>query len=162
MLTLPRALGSAAGIAAAALITAAGATAAPPAPTHAHSAASSAARSASAAANKFAPFLRGWYGHDRILDVNKQGVVHEKFLTGCCPPMSRYTLQLSHVHRDADGHPVARVKVTKVRIDHGGYRFPGVHKGSTGRAVIKHHVYKDTLLKSTFCDQHAPAGTCGA
>jgi hypothetical protein len=155
MLIVPRAV---IGAAAAALVTIAGATAASATgPSHPRTAAA-----AQHATNKFQPFLRGWFGHDRILDINKDGVVHEKFLSGCCPPVSRYTLQLSHVHRDANGHPVARVKVTKVRIDHGGYRFPGVHKGSTGRAVIKHHVYKDSLLKSTFCDSHAPAGTCGA
>lgn len=112
--------------------------------------------------NQFKPFLRGWYGHDRLLNITKKGVAHESFLSGCCPPESRYTLKLSNVHRDAQGHPVAHVRVTAIHIDHGGYRFPGVHVGSTGRAVIKRHVYRDSVLKSTFCDGHAPAGTCGA
>ncbi|HZZ96898.1 MAG TPA: hypothetical protein VFE19_07785 [Jatrophihabitantaceae bacterium] len=113
-------------------------------------------------ANQFKAFLRGWYGHDRILHITKKGVAHESFLTGCCPPESRYTLKLSNVHVNAQGHPVAHLRVTAIHIDHGGYRFPGVHVGSTGRAEIKGHVYRDSVLKSTFCDGHAPAGTCGA
>jgi hypothetical protein len=112
--------------------------------------------------NQFKPFLRGWFGHDRILRITKKGVAHESFLSGCCPPESRYTLKLSNVHTNAQGHPVAHVRVTAIHIDHGGYRFPGVHVGSTGRAVIKRHVYRDSVLKSTFCDGNAPAGTCGA
>ena len=94
--------------------------------------------------------------------TGKDAVTAVKTWKLCCPPVSRYTLQLSNVHKDKKGHWAAKLTVTNVRIDQGGYRFPGIHKGTTGTVVIRRHVWHDSLFETTYCDPHAAAFACGA
>lgn len=114
-------------------------------------------------ASPFHAFLKGWFGHDRGLTINPDGSGSQFYTSGCCPPVSRYRFQLSNPRLDRFGHPVARMTITRVRIDRGGFRFPGVHVGTVGRAhVYRGHFFIDSLFKIRFCTNAAPAGACGA
>lgn len=118
---------------------------------------------AGASGTAMAQFRQLLIGHDRTIHVSAHGYVTETYYNGCCPPVSRYTMKLTDVHFDKKHHARGRLKVISIHIDPKGYRFPGVHVGTTGTTHVINGVYLDSIFKTTFCNGHAEGtGVCGA
>ena len=108
-------------------------------------------------------FARYWWGHDRGLDIKRDGRGHEVVNDGCCHTVVALRFRIADVQGQSR-KAVATVKITAVEADRAVY-VAGVHRlpprvGQAGSLVLDRGVITDKLTTATFCAN--TVSTCGA
>jgi hypothetical protein len=110
-------------------------------------------------------FVGTWYGHTRVLTVDRAGVAKESISDGCCDLVIRLTTRLSHPRR-LNGAVVATATVVRARIfDRSAYgpSHPPPRVGDRGRFTLRRGIITERLTDTTYCNKRASRlGRCGA
>jgi hypothetical protein len=115
------------------------------------------------AALTLAMFANPWWGHDRGIDVTRDGHAVERVLDSCCHRVIDLRLKLSNPRGTArDARVTARVEWVRVydRRDFTSMHLPVPRVGDTATLRLRNGVLVEPLTGTTYCRPNRNA--CGA